>query len=515
MYDLFGLFFVVVTVSAQSRCRHCGGKISKGELRVGYPTADPRGEYGLLTCWLHATVSCCGLVLEQVLGEELGSQGLKDLSSLLHKGAASKGEKKEIAEGAEASSSASLKGRSTNAVDGSPGVPTKTSCDPSMREPAELNTGVKEEKPERDEEKDSLGRSSSSSSRKGTGILEAGTDAGVTGTSHTGSGSRVKDEEESQDNSKTECGGASVRSGIQQDDRVSTSKVHECPSEAETAAPTTPVSPEGVRRRSSSGSRKGPPSHLSDEGADDKTLSCRRNSGVGNSPSSSDTAASPRPSSPGGRESHPDNLKQETSQNDDAKGDAEKEIYACDAHRIFGDALQIGLVFHGIEVLDPSSLHKFKAACGAVIHQIVAPEEAAEVKRIHAEKHGLGSDGSGDVSSNLVDGLVKRKIEGRRSAPPELLLPLLPFQEEGLWWMCRQEQSEVRGGILADEMGMLPASKEKISWSVSPRVLLSPFLGFLVCVLVHLLAENACGCIRRFPFVRVGRYAELSATSRI
>ena len=42
----------------------------------------------------------------------------------------------------------------------------------------------------------------------------------------------------------------------------------------------------------------------------------------------------------------------------------------------------------------------------------------------------------------------------RHPAPAELTQPLLPFQEEGLGWMLRQEDSAVRGGILADEMGM-------------------------------------------------------------
>ncbi|KAJ2338951.1 DNA repair protein rad16, partial [Coemansia sp. RSA 2618] len=31
---------------------------------------------------------------------------------------------------------------------------------------------------------------------------------------------------------------------------------------------------------------------------------------------------------------------------------------------------------------------------------------------------------------------------------------LLPFQQEGVQWMCDQERTEFRGGILADEMGM-------------------------------------------------------------
>ncbi|KAJ1941537.1 DNA repair protein rad16, partial [Linderina macrospora] len=38
--------------------------------------------------------------------------------------------------------------------------------------------------------------------------------------------------------------------------------------------------------------------------------------------------------------------------------------------------------------------------------------------------------------------------------PPNLKIRLLPFQREGVWWMARQEGTQFRGGILADEMGM-------------------------------------------------------------
>ncbi len=40
--------------------------------------------------------------------------------------------------------------------------------------------------------------------------------------------------------------------------------------------------------------------------------------------------------------------------------------------------------------------------------------------------------------------------------PEELVTQLLPFQQEGLAWMCAQEgpDSPVAGGVLADEMGM-------------------------------------------------------------
>lgn len=56
------------------------------------------------------------------------------------------------------------------------------------------------------------------------------------------------------------------------------------------------------------------------------------------------------------------------------------------------------------------------------------------------------------------DELVQEKFSGEmRASPPGLEADLLPFQVEGSSWMYCQEvnQPEVRGGILADEMGMV------------------------------------------------------------
>lgn len=39
-------------------------------------------------------------------------------------------------------------------------------------------------------------------------------------------------------------------------------------------------------------------------------------------------------------------------------------------------------------------------------------------------------------------------------APPELLMTLLPYQKEFLAWAVKQERGDIKGGILADEMGM-------------------------------------------------------------
>ena len=57
------------------------------------------------------------------------------------------------------------------------------------------------------------------------------------------------------------------------------------------------------------------------------------------------------------------------------------------------------------------------------------------------------------------DSLVRKVWTERKEPSEDLLMPLLPYQKEGLGWMSSQEHSDVHGGILADEMGM----GEKIS----------------------------------------------------
>ncbi|CCG83688.1 protein of unknown function [Taphrina deformans PYCC 5710] len=60
-----------------------------------------------------------------------------------------------------------------------------------------------------------------------------------------------------------------------------------------------------------------------------------------------------------------------------------------------------------------------------------------------------------DLENVWGDLETKEIIVPTKAAQPEILtLKLLPFQLEGLYWLRKQEQSEFRGGILADEMGM-------------------------------------------------------------
>lgn len=52
------------------------------------------------------------------------------------------------------------------------------------------------------------------------------------------------------------------------------------------------------------------------------------------------------------------------------------------------------------------------------------------------------------------DSLVRKTWTEKKEPSSDLLMPLLPYQKEGLGWMSSQEHADVHGGILADEMGM-------------------------------------------------------------
>ncbi|CAE8724276.1 unnamed protein product, partial [Polarella glacialis] len=62
-----------------------------------------------------------------------------------------------------------------------------------------------------------------------------------------------------------------------------------------------------------------------------------------------------------------------------------------------------------------------------------------------------GADATAEYSNASIGGVAKIPVI---PVPKSLAVPMLPFQKEGLSWMVQQEESEVRGGILADEMGM-------------------------------------------------------------
>mmetsp|Transcript_13524 Transcript_13524/g.49201 ORF Transcript_13524/g.49201 Transcript_13524/m.49201 type:complete len:1275 (-) Transcript_13524:156-3980(-) len=86
---------------------------------------------------------------------------------------------------------------------------------------------------------------------------------------------------------------------------------------------------------------------------------------------------------------------------------------------------------HGLKDLKPSD-------AADVLAELASTEKPAKVKML---------------DPNSAEFARSREIVKAKS-PPELLQPLLPFQEEGVGWMLAQEAGTIRGGILADEMGM-------------------------------------------------------------
>ncbi|KAL6143899.1 hypothetical protein ACLB2K_054594 [Fragaria x ananassa] len=88
-----------------------------------------------------------------------------------------------------------------------------------------------------------------------------------------------------------------------------------------------------------------------------------------------------------------------------------------------------------------------------------------------------------DAQNNVVNEVVE--------TPSDLIMPLLRYQKEWLAWALRQEESQTRGGILADEMGMgktiqaiaLVLAKREINWTLNepqPSTRLRHIKGTLV-----------------------------------
>ncbi|CRG97136.1 DNA repair protein rhp16, putative [Plasmodium gallinaceum] len=63
------------TRSRASRCRVCGLIIEKNSLRIGYPTKDPRGNFGYISCWVH--INCSKKILYIILYNEENNKFLQ------------------------------------------------------------------------------------------------------------------------------------------------------------------------------------------------------------------------------------------------------------------------------------------------------------------------------------------------------------------------------------------------------------------------------------------------------
>ena len=60
--------------------------------------------------------------------------------------------------------------------------------------------------------------------------------------------------------------------------------------------------------------------------------------------------------------------------------------------------------------------------------------------------------------------LVRKEWTEQMEPPASLVLPVLPYQKEGLVWMHHQEHSPYHGGILADEVRCCLVMRCNRSW---------------------------------------------------
>jgi len=133
------------------------------------------------------------------------------------------------------------------------------------------------------------------------------------------------------------------------------------------------------------------------------------------------------------------------------------------------DFIQKGKVRFGIPIKDPRGTYGF-ISCWQHLEctRLDDGEDVKPDKEVHGFRELLKEDQAlvreelkkkgipSHWESIDPETVVKREPGSlpRQPAPPAVVLPLLPFQEEGLAWMVRQEGTPLKGGVLADEMGM-------------------------------------------------------------
>ena len=90
-------------------------------------------------------------------------------------------------------------------------------------------------------------------------------------------------------------------------------------------------------------------------------------------------------------------------------------------------------------------------------------EEPADEAAMEVDEQGAESQDAADLPDQEIDEEVDidtnigYSFTETREPPPELLMPLLKYQKQFLAWALKQEQGNVKGGILADEMVRAPS----------------------------------------------------------
>ncbi|GJP76840.1 hypothetical protein CLOP_g7292 [Closterium sp. NIES-67] len=95
---------------------------------------------------------------------------------------------------------------------------------------------------------------------------------------------------------------------------------------------------------------------------------------------------------------------------------------------------------------------KKAAKAAAWVRAVHLEGEEVEEERMAEWEKELDACNRGEITPQHL--AAKRERPREQEPAPDILMPLLPFQKEWLAWSLKQEQGPIKGGILADEMGM-------------------------------------------------------------
>uniref|UniRef100_A0A8C9H5W1 Variant-silencing SET domain-containing protein-like n=1 Tax=Piliocolobus tephrosceles TaxID=591936 RepID=A0A8C9H5W1_9PRIM len=128
----------------------------------------------------------------------------------------------------------------------------------------------------------------------------------------------------------------------------------------------------------------------------------------------------------------------------DVKEDTYKDLHE-NYEKYINDNIQWDIFFGGYDTLNDEEKEKLK--------EIAKPYECSLLKGKSSFEILINEEKDTIKSNNYMD-VENRIIEHKLIVPKELKYDLLEYQKEGVSWMIKQEESLIKGGILADEMGM-------------------------------------------------------------